>query len=134
MSKRVVVSGRLVDTPEPVQLPDWGTVCFLRLRRDTGERPRPGESRAPASRALNVIVLGRHARRVAPYLYAGRRVVIYGRVESTRWEAGEGRERVASCVIAEHVELGGLTPRALDTPTTTQAAVCAARRPLARRG
>ena len=50
MSKRVVVSGRLVDTPEPVQLPDWGTVCFLRLRRDTGERPRPGESRAPASR------------------------------------------------------------------------------------
>lgn len=28
MSKRVVVSGRLVDTPEPVQLPDWARCAF----------------------------------------------------------------------------------------------------------
>lgn len=106
---RVLLSGRLLSDPELRECSDGTPVCFLRLtvgakRRTPGcSRRRPGE--------FNVLVLGAQARRIAPYLYLGRRVVVQGRLEMERWEMGEGPEHEAVCVLAERIHFAGDAPR-----------------------
>jgi single-stranded DNA-binding protein len=51
-----------------------------------------------------VLVLGKHAKRIAPDLYRGCRVVLEGRLEHTSWEAHDGSERESVCVIAVRVQ------------------------------
>lgn len=53
-----------------------------------------------------------HARRIAPYLYAGRPVVVHGRVQIARWESRVGAAQQVRCVLARRVELRGPAPRA----------------------
>ena len=77
---------------------------------ESGEGPTPGASRS-AARKFNVLVLGAKARRIAPYLYRGRRVVVQGSLEPEHWEDGEGPEREALCVIAERIHFAGDAPR-----------------------
>jgi single-stranded DNA-binding protein len=60
---------------------------------------------------VDVIVLGPKAQRIARYLYGGRGVVVQGSLESACWEAGEGPEREAVCVLAERVHFAGNAPR-----------------------
>lgn len=75
--------------------------------KGTSSRQRPGE--------FNVLVLGAWARRIAPYLYAGRRVVVQGWLEMECWEMGEGPEHEAVCVLAERIHLAGDAPRSAHT-------------------
>jgi single stranded DNA-binding protein len=110
---RVVLSGRLVGDPELRELPDRTPVCLLRLASAV-KRRSPGASRQGVGE-FSVLVLGPTARRIAPYLYRGRRVVVQGRLETERWEAGEGPEREVTCVLAERVHLAG------DAPPSAQA-------------
>jgi single-strand DNA-binding protein len=110
---RVVLSGRLVSDPELRELPDRTPVCLLRLS-SVVKRRTPGGSRHGAGE-FSVLVLGPTARRIAPYLYRGRRVVVQGRLETERWEAGAGPEREVTCVLAERVHLAG------DAPPSAQA-------------
>jgi single-stranded DNA-binding protein len=109
---RVVVSGRLVSDPELSERPDGTAVCVLRLA--SGKRSRvvgvPHDDRDGCDdigecgrREFGVLVLGAKARRITPYLYAGRRVIVQGQLEAVCWEAGEGWEREAMCVLAERV-------------------------------
>ena len=88
---RVLLSGRLVSDADLRELPGGTPVCVLRLVSATRRRT-PGASRTAASE-LNVLVLGAKARRIAPYLYRGRRVIVQGRLQAERWEDGEGPER-----------------------------------------
>ncbi|HEY5045207.1 MAG TPA: single-stranded DNA-binding protein [Solirubrobacteraceae bacterium] len=106
---RVLLSGRLVSDPDLRELADGTPVCVLRLASAAGRRV-PGGSRRGAGE-LGVLVVGRRARRVAPYLYRGRCVVVQGRLEAERWEDGEGPEREAMCVIAECIHFAGDAPR-----------------------
>ncbi len=104
--------GRLVCEPELRELPDGGPVCFLRVACAAGRRPGGSQGR-PA--ALDVLVLDGEARRCGYYLCLGRSVAIRGRLESARWEAGAGRERDGSCVVAERVQFMGAPPRGVGT-------------------
>jgi single-strand DNA-binding protein len=106
---RVLLSGRMLSDPELRELSDGTPVCFLRLAVGTRRRTPGGSSRRPGE--LDVLVLGPHARRIAPYLYPGRRVVVQGRLEMERWEMGEGPEHEAVCVLAERVHFAGDAPR-----------------------
>lgn len=87
--------------------------------RATGGRPRvlpargvhhanrtPGGPRGRLTEC-DVLALGAEARRAARYLRRGRGVVIQGRLEKARWEAGEGSEREGTCVVAERVQFPG---------------------------
>lgn len=105
---RVLLVGRLVCEPELRELPGGGPVCFLRVACAVGRRPGGSRGR-PA--ALDVLVLGSEARRCGRFLCLGRSVGIRGRLESARWEAGAGREREGSCVVAERVQFLGAPPR-----------------------
>jgi single-strand DNA-binding protein len=106
---RVVLSGRLVSDPDLRELAGGTPACVLRLASAT-RHLTPGASRSTASE-FSVLVLGAKARRIAPYLYRGRRVVVQGRLEAERWEDGEGPEREAVCVIAERIHFAGDAPR-----------------------
>jgi single-strand DNA-binding protein len=121
---RVVVSGRLVSDPELRECAGATAVCVLRLASGMGSRvvgvPRERRdaingSGECARGEFSVLVLGATARRVAPYLYAGRRVIVQGRLEATSWEAGEGPEREAVCVLAERIHFAGDAPRGAQT-------------------
>jgi single-strand DNA-binding protein len=106
---RVVVSGRLVSDPELRERADGEAVCMLRLapaeegRTSLGSGSNRDNSGECGRGELGVLVLGGKARRIAPYLYAGRRVIVQGRLEAACWETGEGQEREAMCVLAERV-------------------------------
>jgi single-stranded DNA-binding protein len=111
---RVVLSGRLVSDPDVHELPDGTPACVLHLR--TAMRRRiPGAAHGTV-RELPVLVLGPKACRIAPYLYAGRQVIVLGRLEAERWEAGEGPEREALCVLAERVSFVGPPPIGVGAP------------------
>jgi single-strand DNA-binding protein len=105
---RVLLSGRLAGEPELRELGDGGPVCFLRLacadpsRRPGGSRRRFGE--------IDVLITGIRARRIARYLYRGRRLVVQGSLQIERWEAGEGPEHEAMCVLADRVCFVGRAP------------------------
>jgi single-strand DNA-binding protein len=107
---RVLLSGRLARDPELLELPNGEPVCFLRLACATGRRV-VGGSRNGRAGHVDVIVLGQKARRIPRYLYRGRGVVVQGSLETERWEAGEGPEREAMCVLAERVHFAGSAPR-----------------------
>jgi single-strand DNA-binding protein len=106
---RVVLSGRLAADPELRERPEGGPVCFLRLAYTTANRT-PGGPRGRLTECY-VLALGAEARRIARYLYRGRGVVVQGRLEKARWEAGEGKEREGTCVVAERVQFLGAPPR-----------------------
>lgn len=106
---RVLLSGRLVNDPELQEHPEGGAVCTLRLAPGRGPRT-VGASRDVwndsgecAHGEFGVLVLDAKARRIAPYLYTGRRVIVQGRLQAARWEAGEDAESEAMCVLAERV-------------------------------
>jgi single-strand DNA-binding protein len=107
---RVLLSGRLARDPELLELPNGEPVCLLRLACATGRRVVGGSRDGPSGH-VDVIVLGSRARRIARYLYGGRGVVVQGSLETERWEAGEGPEREAVCVLAERVHFAGNAPR-----------------------
>jgi single stranded DNA-binding protein len=106
---RVLVSGRLVCDPELRELPDGGPVCFLRVACAAARRTPGGARDRPAE--FDVVAVGATARRAARCLCRGRGVVVPGSLESERWEAGEGPEREAVCVLAERVCFMGRPPR-----------------------
>jgi single-stranded DNA-binding protein len=93
---------------------EWTPVCVLRLA--CVAKRVPGGSRGGSS-GFNVVVLGPTARRIAPYLHRGRRVVVQGRLEMERWEVGEGPEREAVCVVADSVHFAGNAPRRAEVRT-----------------
>ena len=105
---RVLLSGRLASEPELRELADGGPVCFLRLacadprRRPGGSRQRCGE--------VDVLITGARARRIARYLYRGRSLVVQGSLEVECWEAGEGPEHEAMCVLADRICFIGGAP------------------------
>jgi single-stranded DNA-binding protein len=80
---RVLLSGRLVSDPDLRELAGGTPACVLRLASAT-RHLAPGTSRS-ADSEFSVLVLGAKARRIAPYLYRGRRVVVQGRLEAERW-------------------------------------------------
>jgi single-strand DNA-binding protein len=115
---RVVVSGRLLQEPELFELPSGDLVCSLRLACASGRRTpggaRKGEGnslREGGGNWLDVIVLGSMAPRIARYLCPGRGILVLGSLQSERWEAGEGPEREAVCVLADRVCFIGPRPR-----------------------
>jgi single-stranded DNA-binding protein len=113
---RVVVSGRLAGDPELREHPGGGAVCVLRLACGRGLRVlgvscECDDSGACCCGEFGVLVLGAKARRIAPYLYTGRRVIVQGRLQAACWEAGEGAEREAMCVLADRVFFADDGPR-----------------------
>jgi single-stranded DNA-binding protein len=110
---RVLLSGRLLSEPDLRELYGGTPVCFLRLAVAT-KRSTPGGSRRRTGE-FNVLVLGARARRIAPYLYTGRRVVVQGCLGMEGWEMGEGPEHEAVCVLAERIHLAGDAPRGAQT-------------------
>ncbi len=115
---RVLLSGRLASDPDLRELPGGTPVCALRLASQTRRRT-PGASRTAASE-FNILVLGVKARRIAPYLCRGRRVIVQGRLQAERWEDGEGPEREALCVIAERIHFAGDAPHGAQTRVFAQ--------------
>lgn len=75
-------------------------------------RSTPPRARTRGPRIVDVLVLGPHARRIAPYLYAGRPIVVHGRVQVARWESRAGAEQQVLCMLARRVELRGAPPGA----------------------
>ncbi len=105
---RVLLSGWLAGEPELRELADGGPVCFLRLAC-VDQRRRPGASRQCLGE-VDVLIMGTRARRIARYLYRGRGLVIQGSLQAERWEAGEGPEPEAMCVLADRICFIGGAP------------------------
>jgi single-stranded DNA-binding protein len=73
-------------------------------------RERQPARRGGGRRSVNVLLVGGSAARVARYLYAGRRVVVDGSLQSARFDRADGREAEAVCVLARRVEFLGAAP------------------------
>jgi single-stranded DNA-binding protein len=93
----ILLSGYLVSESELRELPDGKLVCWFRLASSTS---------SGQVGYFDVIVLGGLP---APgYLGKGQGVLVQGSLESARWEEGEGPEREAVCVLAEHLDFVGM--------------------------
>ena len=109
--RRIVFEARIARRPEVLELAPWGSVCLLALCVERSHQPpRPGRARRRGPGPRHALVLGEHARRIAPYLYPARRVVIHGRLQTAQWESPFADEGRASCLIAERVQLLGPPP------------------------
>ncbi len=102
----VVFGGCLVSEPDVRDLGDGGPVCFLRVSLDIELLTL--DSSCGRCEELDVLVLGRKARRISESLYRGQRVVVQGSLEQECWEEGEGPECEGMCVLADRVYLGGV--------------------------
>jgi hypothetical protein len=110
-ARPMTFEARIARRPELLELAPWGSVCVLELCVERShEPPRRARARWRGPGTRRAIVLGEHARRIAPYLYPTRRVVIHGRLQSARWESPFSDERHACCLIAERVQLLGSPP------------------------
>ena len=90
--------------PDVRELEEGGPVCFLRVSCDIERLVL--ESSCGRREELDVLVLGRKARRISKSLYRGQCVVVQGSLEQEHWEEGEGPECEAVCVLADHIYLG----------------------------
>jgi single-stranded DNA-binding protein len=88
---RVLLSGRLAHDPDLLELPNGEPVCLLRLACARTGRRVVGGSRDARAGNVDVLVLGSKARRIAPYLYPGRRVVVQGAWRRSVGRRGRGR-------------------------------------------
>ena len=117
----VVLGGRLVCAPELRLLPPHGrSVCFLRVACPAAERALCGPG-APREE-FDVLVLGPEALRVARHLHPERGVVVRGSLQMESWEAGEGPQHEAACVLADDV-CRGTTARPLTNSSTSLASL-----------
>jgi hypothetical protein len=65
---------RIARRPELLELAPWGSVCVLTLCVERSyESPRRARARWRGPGTRHALVLGEHARRIAPCLYPGRR-------------------------------------------------------------
>jgi single-stranded DNA-binding protein len=94
-----------VAKPDLRELPGGGPVCLLRLACLIGQRSPSGVRERPSE--LGVLLLGPMATRVAHHLYPGRGMVLQGSLQSERWEAGDGPEYEAVCMLVDRVQLLG---------------------------
>jgi single-stranded DNA-binding protein len=109
---RVVLSGRLASEPQLLATDVAGTACLLRLecasRRPAG---RKGSVEDSEPLSFDVLILGKVAEKVAPYLYRGRTVAIDGSLESASWESDGPREEQGVCILAHRVQFIGPPPQ-----------------------
>ncbi len=99
---RVLLSGRLAEQPDLYDLSPGTIVCFLRLRCDRHSAPAClGEE---GQLDVNVLLLGRRAANLSPYLYAGRRLVVDGALGSSDCETSGRSPAEDVCALAERVE------------------------------
>lgn len=105
---RVLLTGTLAEAAELRELEGGFAVCFLRLQCPCDQAPQILAD--DGRHDVNVLLSGEKARKMAPYLYAGRRVVVDGSLASTEWEAMGVEECESVCVVGQRVEFIGGRP------------------------
>ena len=125
---RVLLAGTLADAPELRELEGGPAVCFLRLRCTWNQAPQILGDEDQLD--VNILLLGERARKIAPYLYEGRRLVVDGSLASASWEQSGAEEQETVCVLGERIEFfdrapggaerypNGSTTRVLPRPAT----------------
>jgi single-stranded DNA-binding protein len=105
---RVLLAGTLVETPELRELEDGPAVCFLRLKCTWSQAPQILGDEDQLD--VNILLLGERARKIAPYLYNGRRLVVDGSLASASWEQSGAEEQETVCVLGERIEFFDKAP------------------------
>jgi single-stranded DNA-binding protein len=122
---RVLLAGSLAEAPELRELEAGSAVCFLRLQCTWNQAPQIlGDD---GQHDVNILLLGERARKIAPYLYAGRRLVVDGSLASASWESGT-YEQETVCVLGERIELLGRLPQARRATRAARWSACCRRR------
>lgn len=107
-TNRVLLAGTLAEPAELHHLDATTPVCFLKLRCTWNQAPQLlGDE---GQQDVNVLLLGEKARKMAPYLYGGRRLVIDGSLASASWEQMGVEELETVCVVGERVEFFDSAP------------------------
>lgn len=97
---KVILLGNLGADPEVREFPSGGKYCRLTIA--TGERWKDrstGESREKTEWHNVTIYAEPLVRVVEKYLRKGEKVYIEGRLETRKWQDGEGRDRYATEVV-----------------------------------
>jgi len=107
-TNRVLLAGTLAEPAELHHLNANTPVCFLKLRCTWNQAPQLlGDE---GQQDVNILLLGEKARKIAPYLYGGRRLVIDGSLASASWEQSGAEELETVCVVGERVEFFDKAP------------------------
>ncbi|MGH2878307.1 MAG: single-stranded DNA-binding protein [Solirubrobacteraceae bacterium] len=116
---RVILSGHLAEEPDLYDLTPGPIVCFLQLRCDRHNSPHLlGEE---GQLDISVILLGPPAANMAPYLNAGRRLIVDGSLASADHHATGSEPDETLCILAQHIELldAGASTHVSDLSQTT---------------
>ena len=112
---KVLIVGRLCDSPDMRTTPSGQPVCTLRVATNrywttNGERQEQTE--------YHSIVLWRRLAEIASqYLQKGNLVFIEGRLQTRSWEDASGTKKYRTEIIAENIQLG---PKGLGTKEQSQ--------------
>lgn len=107
-TNRVLLAGTLAEPAELHHLDANTPVCFLKLRCTWNQTPQLlGDE---GQQDVNVLLLGEKARKMAPYLYGGRRLVVDGSLASANWEQLGAEELETVCVVGERIEFFDRAP------------------------
>lgn len=109
---RVLLAGTLAEAPELRELEGGPAVCFLRLKCTWNQAPQVlGDD---GQQDVNILMLGDRARKIAPYLYEGRRLVVDGSLASASCEQWGAEEQETVCVLGERIELFDRAPAGVE--------------------
>ena len=108
MVNRVILLGNLGQDPELKHSQSGSAVVRLSLATSRKWKDKEGAA-IEETEWHRVVVFGKTAEFAAQYLNTGSKVYVEGRLQTTKWQDKEGKDRYTTEVIAESLQ--NLTPR-----------------------
>ncbi|MBI2573890.1 MAG: single-stranded DNA-binding protein [Candidatus Wildermuthbacteria bacterium] len=102
---KVMLIGRVVDTPETRSTPSGQTVCNLRVATNRVWTDA-GNQRQSKAEFHTVIAWRRLGEIASQYLRKGSLVYVEGRIETRSWQDAQGVKKYRTEIIAERLQLG----------------------------
>jgi single-strand DNA-binding protein len=113
---KAIVAGRVVHTPQLRSTPSGESVLTMGVATNRSWTDKSGQ-RQEQTEFHNIVVWGRQAEAVSPFLVKGSLVLIEGRLQTRSWTDKEGGQRKTTEIIAESVVLGPKpTPKVESAP------------------
>lgn len=104
---RVTLLGNLGSDPEQKETKDGKPVCVLNLATNRLIKNSEGEKHSQTD-WHNIVCFGATATNCGKYLKKGKEILIEGRIETRKWQAKDGSDRVTNQIVATSVHfLGG---------------------------
>lgn len=110
---KAILVGRLTRDPEVRALPSGQQVCSFGLATGRFFTDKSGQ-RQQQTEFHNIVLFGKLAEISSQYLKKGSLTMIEGRLQTRKWQDGQGNQRSRTEIVAERMQLGPRSGQSAD--------------------